>query len=161
MARLRSSPLRANADDERRGLNRPENVRPIPPGDPDFARLYRRRNDAELINRGLDDTLWLRCAQRVGHARQQINILGYALLVNGLAVHKHADEQPSPPPRRNLARRPAASAPSPRNRQDSPRSSCPTRPIAYRFRFRPRLSAGAFEEGSERIPRLSERGLIA
>jgi hypothetical protein len=31
----------------------------IPPGDPDFEILYRRRrNDAESINRRLDDTLW-------------------------------------------------------------------------------------------------------
>jgi hypothetical protein len=80
--------LHGNADDERRGLNRTENVRPIPPGGPDFARLYRRRNDAESINRGLDDTLWLRRAHSLGHARQQINILGYALMVNGLAVQQ-------------------------------------------------------------------------
>ena len=36
------------------------NLRPIAPGDPDFARLYPRRNDAESINRDLDDTLYLR-----------------------------------------------------------------------------------------------------
>ena len=46
--------------------NRTENVRPIPPSDPDFQRLYRRRNDAESINRALDDTLFLRRRIRSG-----------------------------------------------------------------------------------------------
>jgi hypothetical protein len=49
--------LHGNADDQARKFNRPENVRPIPPSDPDFARLYRRRNDSESINRNLEDTL--------------------------------------------------------------------------------------------------------
>ncbi|MCU1358422.1 MAG: hypothetical protein JWM89_3840, partial [Acidimicrobiales bacterium] len=47
----------------------------IPQTDPDFKRLYRRRNDAESINRALDDTLWLRRAHSVGHARQHLNLL--------------------------------------------------------------------------------------
>lgn len=42
----------------RRKFNRTENGRPISAGDDDFARLYPRRNDAESINRHLDDTLW-------------------------------------------------------------------------------------------------------
>ena len=52
-----------------RGSNRAENVRQIPPGDPDFETLYRRRNDAESINRHLDGTLWLRRAHRIGNRR--------------------------------------------------------------------------------------------
>ena len=35
---------------------------------PTSSALYRRRNDAESINRALDDTLWLRRAHTVGHA---------------------------------------------------------------------------------------------
>lgn len=69
--------------------NRTENVRPIHPGDPDFARLYRRRNDAESINRALDDTLFLRRAHSIGHERQHLNLLTYALTVNALAMHRH------------------------------------------------------------------------
>jgi hypothetical protein len=72
-----------------RQLNRTENVRPIAATDPDFARLYPRRNDAESINRNLDDTLWLRRAHSLGHHRQTLNLLGYALMVNGLALHRH------------------------------------------------------------------------
>jgi len=81
--------LHANAEDEARRFNRTENVRPIPPGDPDFARLYPRRLDAESINRGIDDSLWIGRAHSLGHARQHLNLLGYALMVNGLAVHRH------------------------------------------------------------------------
>lgn len=87
--------LHGTPDDAARKLNRTENVRPIPPTDPDFARLYPRRNDAESINRNLDDTLWLRRAHSVGHARQHLNLLGYALMVNGLALHRHRRRHPT------------------------------------------------------------------
>jgi hypothetical protein len=79
--------LHANAEDAKRKFNRAENVRQIPPGDPDFEVLYRRRNDAESINRHLDDTLWLRRAHTVGHRRQLLNLITYALGVNGLSMH--------------------------------------------------------------------------
>jgi hypothetical protein len=82
-------------EDAARKLNRTENVRVIPPTDPDFARLYPRRNDAESINRNLDDTLWLRRAHSVGHERQLLNLLGYALMVNGLALHRHRRRHPT------------------------------------------------------------------
>jgi hypothetical protein len=49
--------LHANDQDLTRRFNRTENIRPIPPSDPDFARLYARRNNAESINRNLEDTL--------------------------------------------------------------------------------------------------------
>jgi hypothetical protein len=48
-----------------RKFNRVENVRQIPPGDPDHETLYKRRNDAESINPHLDDTIWLRRAHSV------------------------------------------------------------------------------------------------
>lgn len=86
--------LHGNDTDVARKLNRTENLRPIPPGDPDFARLYSRRNDAESINRDLDDTLYLRRAHSVGHARQHLNLLGYALVVNAVALHRHAAKGP-------------------------------------------------------------------
>lgn len=70
-------------------MNRTEKVRPIPQGDPDFARIYARRNDAESINRGLEDTLFLGRAHSVGQRRQLVEVLGYALTVNSLALHRH------------------------------------------------------------------------
>lgn len=39
--------LHANEDYVERKFFRTDNVRQIPPGDPDFELLYRRRNDAE------------------------------------------------------------------------------------------------------------------
>jgi hypothetical protein len=81
--------LHGTDDDTRRKFNRTENVRPIPPGDPDFLRLYPRRNDAESINRGLDDSLWLGRAHSVGHQRQHLNLIGFALMINSLARARH------------------------------------------------------------------------
>ena len=79
--------LHANAEDTKRKFNRAENVRQIAPGDPDFETLYRRRNDAESINRHLDDTLWLRRAHSIGNRRQLLNMITYALGVNALSMH--------------------------------------------------------------------------
>ncbi len=81
--------LHANDEDTNRRFNRTENVRPIPPSDPDFARLYARRNDAESINRNLEDTLFLGRAHSLGSLRQQVDLIGYALLVNGLSLLRH------------------------------------------------------------------------
>jgi hypothetical protein len=64
-------------------------TRAIAPSDADFATLYGLCNDAESINRGIDDSLYLRRAHSVGHARQLVDLLGSALMVNSLAVHRH------------------------------------------------------------------------
>jgi hypothetical protein len=84
--------LHGTDEDTARRLNRTENLRPIPPGDPDFERLFPRRNDAESINRHLDDTMWLGRAHSIGHARQHLNLIGFALTVNSLALHRHRRE---------------------------------------------------------------------
>ena len=81
--------LHGDKNDVARKFNRTENVRPLPPDEPGFATLFRRRNDAESINRGLEDTLWIGRAHSVGHRRQLLNLLGYALVVNALALHRH------------------------------------------------------------------------
>jgi hypothetical protein len=87
--------LHGNDEDTLRKFNRTENVRPIPAGDPDFTRLYRRRNDAESINRGLDDSLWLGRAHSVGHQRQHLNLIGFALMINSLARARHRTRAPA------------------------------------------------------------------
>ena len=81
--------LHANDDDTARNFNRTENVRVIAPDDPGFTELFRRRNDAESINRAIDDTLWLRRAHSLGRRRQLLNMIGYALMVNALAAARH------------------------------------------------------------------------
>lgn len=81
--------LDTTEEDRKRKFNRSENVRQIAPNDPDFMRVYRRRSDIESINRVLDDTMWLGRAHSKGHARQLMNIIGFALVTNGLAIHLH------------------------------------------------------------------------
>lgn len=78
--------LHANDDDAARGLNRTENVRAIPPGDPDFYRLYARRNDSESLNRLLEDSLYIGRAHSLGRSRQLVDLLGWALLVTSLTL---------------------------------------------------------------------------
>lgn len=89
--------LHGTDDDAKRRFNRTENIRQIPQTDPDFKALYRRRNDAESINRALDDTLWLRRAHSIGHQRQHLNLLTHALVVNSLAIWRHAARDGDPP----------------------------------------------------------------
>ncbi len=81
--------INTTEDDTTRKLNRAENVRQIPPTDPDFKRIYRRRADAESINRNLEDTLFLNRAHSRSAKRQLVNLIGYAIVVNALAVHLH------------------------------------------------------------------------
>ena len=89
--------LHANDDDTARKFNRTENVRPIAPDDPGFTELFRRRNDAESINRALEDTLLLRRAHSIGHQRQHLILITYALTVNSLAIHRHGHRSGDPP----------------------------------------------------------------
>ena len=83
--------LHTDDTDRARRFNRTENVRAIPQSDADFSRLYDRRNDAESINRDLMDSMWLGRAHSLGHARQLVNLLGYALMVNSLALLEHRE----------------------------------------------------------------------
>ena len=76
-------------EDRRRKFNRAEHLRAIPPSDPDYQRLYSRRSDAESINRALDDSSWLGRAHSAGRDRQLLNLIGYAIAVNSLALHRH------------------------------------------------------------------------
>jgi hypothetical protein len=90
--------VRLHQDDEDRArkFNRTENVRPIPPSDPDFPRLYSRRNDSESLNRALEDTLFLGRAHSLGASRQQVEMLGWALMVNALTLARHRAEEDIP-----------------------------------------------------------------
>ena len=71
-------------------------MRPIPPSGPDFRALYARRKDAESINRGIDEPMWLTRAHSVGQLRQQVNLFSYALMVNSLALFEHQHRSSSP-----------------------------------------------------------------
>ena len=88
--------LHQDDEDRTRKFNRTENVRPIPPSDPDFSRLYGRRNDSESLNRSLEDTLFLGRAHSLGAARQQVEMLGWALMVNALTLARHRASEDIP-----------------------------------------------------------------
>jgi hypothetical protein len=49
----------------------------------------RRRGKAGSVNRALEGTLWLGRAHSLGHSRQLLNLLGYAVMVNSLALPRH------------------------------------------------------------------------
>jgi hypothetical protein len=62
-----------------------------------FQAAYQPRNDAESINRALDDTLLLRRAHSDGHERLHLNLLTDALTVNSLALWRHQARHGDPP----------------------------------------------------------------
>jgi hypothetical protein len=73
-------------DDLARGVNRSENLRTVPPADPDYDRIYPLRSDIEACNRQLDDTLWLRRAHSVGARGQLLDLIGFGLVYNSVAL---------------------------------------------------------------------------
>ncbi|MCU1497280.1 MAG: hypothetical protein JWM47_1233 [Acidimicrobiales bacterium] len=80
--------VRADTTDEdlRRKINRSESYRLIPPDDPDYEKLYPLRSDIEANNRQLEDTLWIKRAHSNGADAQLLDVLGYAVLYNSVAV---------------------------------------------------------------------------
>jgi hypothetical protein len=78
--------LHQNSEDDRRGLNRAENVRPIPEGSEDFTRLYVLRPDAESINRGIEDSLFINRASAKGWRRLMVDLLGHARLLIAITL---------------------------------------------------------------------------
>jgi hypothetical protein len=70
-------------------FNRAENIRQIPPGDPDYERLMGRRSDAEAANRQVDDHLYLRRARSLGAKRQLFDLIAHAFVTNAIAQHRH------------------------------------------------------------------------
>jgi hypothetical protein len=77
------------AEDEARGFNRSENVRMFPPGSPPYNIVYPERNDAESINRRVDDHLPLRRARSYGWERQLLDLLAHNHVVNSVARFRY------------------------------------------------------------------------
>lgn len=76
-------------EDQAKGFNRAENLRPIPKGDDEYQTYYGRRNDAEAINRVLKDTLWGRRAHSKDTEGVLLDFLGFGLLINSTAIDIH------------------------------------------------------------------------
>jgi hypothetical protein len=75
--------------EDKDGFNRAENVRQIPPGDPDYQRLKGRRSDAESANRQIDDDLYLRRAASIGAKGQLFDLICHAFVINSVARARH------------------------------------------------------------------------
>jgi hypothetical protein len=88
--------LHGNDDDRERGLNRAEHLRALPPSDADFAKLFPRRNDAESLNRHLQDTMYWGRAHSVGQVGQDADLLGFGMGLNALTWHRHRKRSLSP-----------------------------------------------------------------
>jgi hypothetical protein len=72
-------------EDKRRGYLRTAHVRAIGPQNPDFAIYRHMRGDSESLNRAVEDSLYRHHrAHSVGWARQQVDMLGLAALINAL-----------------------------------------------------------------------------
>ncbi len=79
--------LHEQKDEQKKGLNRAEVLRPIPSSDPDFDELYKtKRAHAESLWSQLDASLYNRHARSIGHDRQEADLLGFALVVNSLTL---------------------------------------------------------------------------
>jgi hypothetical protein len=81
-----------NVEDRAAGFNRSENVRQIPPGDPSYEAVYGRREDAESINRAIDDHGYLQRARSVGAETQLFDLLCHAIRTNLIAQHLYGRE---------------------------------------------------------------------
>lgn len=88
--------LNSRPEDRRQKLNREEHLRAVPPADPDYPRLYGRRNDAESGNRILDDSMLRGRSHSVGRAGTHLNLLTFALFKNAQTRGLYARTE-SPP----------------------------------------------------------------
>jgi hypothetical protein len=71
--------------DKRRGYLRTAHVRAIGPANPDFEIYRQMRGDSESLNRTIEDSLYRHHrAHSVGWARQEVDMLGLAALINAL-----------------------------------------------------------------------------
>lgn len=100
---IRADTTEADLAKKPKPVNRSENFRLIPPGDPDYEALYGLRSDSEANNRQLEDTLWINRAHSNGAQAQLLDLLGYALLYNSIAIGLHRLRAGEPPGRAEAA----------------------------------------------------------
>jgi hypothetical protein len=70
--------LHQTKEDDRRGINRTENLRAIPEGSPDFERLHRLRPNADSISNTIESSLFKKRASAKGWRRVIVDLLGHA-----------------------------------------------------------------------------------
>lgn len=77
--------LPADAEDHANGFNREEHLLAFAAGDPDYDRIYGRRNDAESGNNTLDNSMLRERAHSVGRAGIRLNLITWAAYKNAQA----------------------------------------------------------------------------
>jgi hypothetical protein len=98
--RIRVSGTKA---DEMNGFNREELIRAIPESDPDWQRLYGRRNDAESGNRVLDDSMRRERAHSVGRPGIYADLLAWAGFQNAQTRALYGRRRVGPSPEALMA----------------------------------------------------------
>ncbi len=78
--------LHQTKEDDRRGINRTENLRAFPEGSEDFERLHRLRPDAESVNNTIESSLFKNRASAKGWRRVIVDLIGHATLVNAVTL---------------------------------------------------------------------------
>jgi hypothetical protein len=104
-----------NDKDKKKGpkgtdFNRAENIRLIPPDFDVFNENYGQREEAESLNRRIDDHLYLRRARSYTKERQILDLIGHAHVVNSIGRYRwgkngtmrHLLEAAEPPPEQQL-----------------------------------------------------------
>ena len=86
-----------NNEDDRRGLNRTEHLRAIPPLTRTSAGLFRRRYDAESLNRNRERAQLTR-SQRWRRRSGGPTYSGFALGLNALSCHRYRKRSAAPWP---------------------------------------------------------------
>ncbi len=89
-------PVTSDDHDRADKFNREEWLHAFAPGDPDYERLYRRRNDAESGNASLDNSMPRERAHSIGRPGILLNLITWAFYKNAQARALHA-ERARPP----------------------------------------------------------------
>lgn len=87
---------------------RAENLRIIPPGDPDFIRLHGLRSDAESFHSNFKRTLLVDRQMSLGWRRGLVDVYCFALMNNAFAEHRAAETELA---QASQTRRPLQAAP--------------------------------------------------
>jgi len=95
-------PLHITKDDRKRGLNRPEYLRQLPPLTDDYDRAYGYRPDAESLNCQVEASFYFHRLPAYGATRQILLLIGLAQSENAVSRYHHerrerADQDAAPP----------------------------------------------------------------
>lgn len=86
-------PLHITKEDRKRGFNRPEYLRQLPPGFDYYDRVYGWRPDAESLNCQVEARFYFHRLPAYGLARQRLILIGLAQSENAVSRYHHQARQ--------------------------------------------------------------------